>query len=165
MMTRRLDSLCNVLRVLLGILMGVLIIPVAMQVIARYTGIIPVYLWTEELATFIFVWIVMIGSMVAVWDGTHFDVRVIPDSSRPFLLFIQKAIVLVLVGGFGLLFAWYGIDYAKFGMQQHSVMMNANYLWTHITIPLAGLLWGVFALCRLADAFQEYRMTKQEAAQ
>lgn len=161
MIKRTLESLCTVLRVIIAILVGALIVPVAMQVIARYTGIIPVYLWTEELATFIFVWVVMIGSVLAVWDGTHFDVQVIPESSNPFILFIQKAIVLVLVGLFGILFAWYGIEYAKFGSIQHSVMMNANLLVTHITIPLAGLLWGVFSLFRLSEAFEQYRSTKR----
>ena len=163
MIKRTIESLCTVLRVLLAILVGALIIPVAMQVIARYTGIIPVYLWTEELATFIFVWVVMIGSVLAVWDGTHFDVQVLPDSSNPLILFLQKALVLLLVGLFGILFAWYGIDYAKFGFIQHSVMMNANLLLTHITIPLAGLLWGVFSLFRLTEAFEQYRSTKGAA--
>ena len=50
-----------VLRVLVGVLTMALALPVAAQVIARYTGIIPVYLWTEELATFIFVWIVTVS--------------------------------------------------------------------------------------------------------
>ncbi|WP_133011041.1 TRAP transporter small permease [Marinomonas flavescens] len=152
-----LESLCNVLRVILAILVGALIIPVAMQVIARYTGIIPVYLWTEELATFIFVWVVMIGSVVAVWDGIHFDVQVIPDSSNPLILFFQKAIVQILVGVFGMLFAWYGIGYAEFGFIQHSVMMNANLIVTFISVPLAGLLWAIFSLYRLYEAFETYR--------
>ena len=161
MVKRSLESLCNVLRVILAILVGTLIIPVAMQVIARYTGIIPVYLWTEELATFIFVWIVMIGSVLAVWDGTHFDVQVLPDSSNPLILLIQKSIVYILVGGFGILFAWYGIDYAKFGGIQHSVMMNANLMVTHITVPFAGLLWGVFSIFRFTEAVQQYKSNKR----
>lgn len=161
MIKRQLTSLCTVLKIILGILTGALIIPVAMQVLARYTGIIPVFLWTEELATFIFVWVVMIGSVLAVWENTHFDVQVITDSSTPLILFIQKCIVYVAVGGFGFLFAWYGIDYAKFGAIQHSVMMNANLLVTHITIPLAGLLWGVFSLLNIAEAFQQYKTSKR----
>ncbi|MGX9417409.1 TRAP transporter small permease [Vibrio sp. RC27] len=161
MIKRQLTSLCTVLKVILGVLTGALIIPVAMQVLARYTGIIPVYLWTEELATFIFVWVVMIGSVLAVWENTHFDVQVLPDSKNPLILLIQKSIVYVAVGGFGFLFSWYGIDYAKFGSIQHSVMMNANLLITHITIPLAGLLWGVFSLLNLAEAFQEYKTNKR----
>lgn len=161
MIKRILESLCTVLRVVLATLMGTLVIPVAMQVIARYTGIIPVYLWTEELATFIFIWIVMIGSVLAVWEGTHFDVQVLPDSSNPLILLIQKSIVFLLVGGFGMLFAWYGIDYAKFGGIQHSMMMNANLMITHITIPLAGLLWGIFSLYRFVEAFQQYKTSQR----
>ena len=160
MIKRGLELLCTVLKVTLTILVGALVIPVAMQVIARYTGIIPVYLWTEELATFIFVWVVMIGSVLAVWDNTHFDVQVLPDSSNPLILLIQRSIVYLLVGGFGAMFTWYGIDYAKFGGIQHSVMMNANLLITHITVPFAGLLWCVFSLFKFTEAFQIYKSSK-----
>ncbi|GAA0416435.1 TRAP transporter small permease [Cocleimonas flava] len=161
MIKRSLEAFCTGLRIILAVLVGSLVIPVAMQVIARYTGIIPVFLWTEELATFIFVWVVMIGSVLAVWEGTHFDVQVLPDSPNPLILLIQKSIVLLLVGGFGFLFAWYGIEYAKFGGIQHSVMMNANLMVTHITVPLAGLFWGIFSLFRFVEAFQQYKANKR----
>ena len=160
MIKRSLELLCTVLKVTLTILVGALVIPVAMQVIARYTGIIPVYLWTEELATFIFAWVVMIGSVLAVWDNTHFDVQVLPDSSNPLILLIQRSVVYLLVGGFGAMFTWYGIDYAKFGGIQHSVMMNANLLITHITVPFAGLLWCIFSLFKFSEAFQIYKSSK-----
>jgi len=137
-----------------------LAIPVAAQVIARYTGIIPVYLWTEELATFIFVWIVMIGSMIAVWEGTHFSVEVIREAKSPLLKLLQKTFVLVLLFLFGALFAWYGIEYTKFGSIQNSVMMGANMAVTHVSVPLAGTVWSLFSAYRLAEAFQEYRASR-----
>ncbi len=156
-MGRILEAFCQGLRVLLGTLMAILAIPVGMQVIARYTGIIPVYLWTEELATFIFVWVVMIGSMIAVWEGTHFDVQVIPNARRPLPVFLQTGVVLLLVSSFGLVFAWYGIEYAKFGALQKSVMMQASKLYTFISVPIAGAIWAVFAFYRLSEAFSIYR--------
>ncbi|WP_299600229.1 TRAP transporter small permease [uncultured Tateyamaria sp.] len=157
MVGRLLDRFCIGLRILLGVLMGVLAIPVAMQVISRYTGLIPTYLWTEELATFIFIWIVMIGSMVAVWDGTHFDVRVIPDAQRPVLRLIQNGIVHLAILIFGLMFAIYGIEYAEFGSNQRSVMMRANLLITHISLPVVGVIWSIFASYRLAQEFLAFR--------
>ncbi|UWQ22444.1 TRAP transporter small permease [Jannaschia sp. W003] len=152
-----LDRFCDGLRVLLAVLMGALAIPVAMQVISRYTGLIPTFLWTEELSTFIFVWIVMIGAMVAVWDGTHFDVRVLPDAERPLARLLQKAVVLLLIGVFSLYFFWYGLDYAAFGGNQRSVMMRANLMVTYVSVPIAGLVWTVFTAYRLAEAWAEYR--------
>lgn len=157
MIGRLLDRLSDGLRVLLGVLIAALAIPVGMQVLARYTGIIPVYLWTEELATFIFVWSVMIGAMIAVWDGTHFDVRVTPDAKRPLLVLIQDGFVLVMILGFALVFAWYGIEYAKFGYIQNSVMMRANMMITYISVPIAGVLWTVFAGYRLYEAILKYK--------
>lgn len=161
MLLRGLETLASLLRVLIGTLMITLAIPVGMQVIARYTGIIPVYLWTEELATFIFVWVVMLGSALTVWECARFDVQVIPDAKIPLLRFLQQGVVLVLIAVFALLFARYGIDYAKFGAIQNSVMMRANLVVTHITVPIAGVLWAVFSLYRLFEAFAAYRNAGQ----
>jgi TRAP-type C4-dicarboxylate transport system permease small subunit len=157
MVGRALEQLCNGLRVLLAVLIGLLAIPVGMQVLARYTGIIPVYLWTEELATFIFVWAVMIGAIVAVWDGTHFDVRVIPDAKRPLLVLLQDGFVLIMILGFALIFFWYGIEYAKFGFIQNSVMMRANMVITHISVPIAGGMWTLFTGYRLYEVLVKYK--------
>lgn len=161
MVGQLLDKFCVGLRVLLGILMATLAIPVGMQVISRYTGIIPTYLWTEELATFIFVWVVMIGSMVAVWDGTHFDVVITADAKAPLGRLIQLAIVQVFILIFALLFAWYGIEYAKIGAIQNSVMMRANLMWIYITVPLAGFIWAVFSGYRLYEAFTAFNQSRK----
>lgn len=156
MIGQLLDRFCAGLRFLLGLLMGILAIPVAMQVISRYTGIIPTFLWTEELATFIFIWIVMIGSVVAVWDSTHFDVRVIPDAERPALKLLQHGIVYLAILLFGLMFAVYGVEYAEFGAKQRSVMMRANLVITHISLSIVGTLWALLSAYRLVECFAEY---------
>ncbi|MDG2167327.1 MAG: TRAP transporter small permease subunit, partial [Opitutales bacterium] len=56
----------RILKALLTLLMGLIIVPVSLQILSRYTGIIPRYIWTEEVARFCFVWIIMIGAMIAV---------------------------------------------------------------------------------------------------
>ncbi|MDA8870016.1 TRAP transporter small permease subunit [Rhizobiaceae bacterium] len=162
MLGRVLLNFVQGLRVILAVLMATLAIPVGMQVISRYTGIIPTYLWTEELATFIFIWIVMIGSMVAVWEGTHFDVVVTPDAERPVTILLQKGIVQIFILLFALLFAWYGVEYARVGAIQSSVMMRANLLWIYVTVPLAGIVWTVFSLYRLNEIVAEFRHSREQ---
>jgi TRAP-type C4-dicarboxylate transport system permease small subunit len=161
MVGRFLETFSMGLRILLGGLMASLAIPVGMQVISRYTGLIPTYLWTEELATFIFVWIVMIGSMLAVWDGTHFDVVITQDAETPLAALIQKGVVHVTILIFALLFAWYGIEYARVGAIQSSVMMRANLLWIYVSVPLAGVVWAVFAGYRLYEAITVYTHSRK----
>lgn len=163
MVGRLFDGFCKSLRILLGVLMGALAIPVAMQVLSRYTGIIPSYLWTEELATFLFVWIVMIGSVVAVWDGTHFDVRITRDAVSPFMKLIQNGVVHMAIMLFGALFLIYGFEYAEFGGKQRSVMMRANLMITHISVPIAGGFWMVLSGYRLTQEIAEFRRVKGAA--
>ncbi len=156
MVKQVLEAFCQLLRIAVGVLIVVLIIPVAMQVLARYTGLIPVYLWTEELATFIFIWIVMLGSMIAVWEGTHFDVHVVPTAKTPLGKLLQQGFVLSMISIFAALFTYFGIGYAKFGSIQQSVMMQVNLLVTYITVPFAGAGWAAFALYRLKEAIDTY---------
>jgi len=61
---------------LLVFAVGVLIVPVSLQIFSRYTDLIPSYIWTEEMARFLFVWMMMIGTMVGVRDSAHFEVDV-----------------------------------------------------------------------------------------
>ena len=44
---------------LLVVSVGVLIIPVSLQIFSRYTELIPSYIWTEEMARFLFIWMVV----------------------------------------------------------------------------------------------------------
>ena len=157
MFGRLLEGFCKSLRILLGALMGALAVPVAMQVLSRYTGIIPSYLWTEELATFLFVWVVMIGSVVAVWDGTHFDVRITRDATSPLFKLIQNGVVHLAIMVFGALFLVYGLEYAEFGGKQRSVMMRANLIITHISVPVAGGLWMLLSGYRLSQEIAQFR--------
>src|SRR3972149_3912796 len=81
-MTRIIKAILNgyyrALQVGMTVLMGVMVIPVTLQIFSRYTGWIPRYIWTEEAARFCFMWMIMTGATIAVRDGTHFVVDVLP---------------------------------------------------------------------------------------
>src|SRR5207342_3463604 len=63
---------------LLVLSVAILVIPVTLQIISRYTALIPSYIWTEEMARFLFIWTIMIGAMVGVCESSHFEVDVWP---------------------------------------------------------------------------------------
>ena len=60
---------------------AILVIPVSLQIFSRYTELIPSYIWTEEMARFLFIWTIMIGAMIGVRESTHFEVDVWPQLS------------------------------------------------------------------------------------
>ena len=142
-MRKFLDSYYRLLNVLLGASVGILIVPVTIQMIARNTGLLPNWIWTEEMARFFFIWMVMLGAMVAVRDGSHFDVDVWPElkpRANAILRLVSSCFVLVLA----LVFAWWGWQFTSFGWNQTSEIADLPMWLIFIAWPLLGVTWLVF---------------------
>lgn len=158
-----LDGYYRFLQAVLTILMGVMIVPVTLQIFSRYTGFIPRYIWTEEAARFCFIWIIMIGAMIAVRDGTHFVVDVLPSPRTP----RSQALAGVLVDLFLLIvavaFVLYGYDYAVFGYSQTSELTGINLAWIYGTYLVAGLTWLAFLVERFLKAVPLVRGPRHDA--
>ncbi len=122
---------------------AVLIVPVTLQIISRYTDLIPSWIWTEELSRFLFIWMVMLGAMIGVREGTHFEVDVWPDlAPRPAALLRLVSNLFVLV--FALVFVWWGIEFVRFGWDQSSELAELPMVYIFAAWPVAGLSWVLF---------------------
>lgn len=147
----------RLLQVLLTALMGLIILPVTLQIVSRYTGLIPRYIWTEEAARFCFIWIILTGAMIAVREGTHFEVDVLPVPKSP----RGEALIHLGVCGFMLLFALvfvgYGYQYAAFGYSQTSELTGINMIFIHGAYLVAGLTWCAFLGERILAAIAVLR--------
>jgi TRAP-type C4-dicarboxylate transport system permease small subunit len=129
---------------------AILVIPVTLQVVSRYTELIPAYIWTEELARFMFIWMVMLGAMIGVREGTHFEVDVWPamgPRGNAWVRIVSQLLVLV----FALVFVWWGIEFTRFGWDQVSEIAELP-MWTiFIAWPVAGVAWVLFLGEHFAD--------------
>ena len=65
-MRKLIDGYCRLLTWLMVATVAILVVPVSLQIISRYTQLIPSYIWTEELSRFLFIWMVMLGAMVGI---------------------------------------------------------------------------------------------------
>ena len=128
-MRKLLDAYGRALNLGLVIAVAVLIVPVSLQIFSRFTALIPSYIWTEEMARFSFIWMVMIGAMVGVRDGAHFDVDLwpeLPPRANALLRIVANVFVLV----FALVFVWYGIAFVQFGWHQTSELADLRTIAT-----------------------------------
>jgi len=147
-MRKLLDSYARLLNVLLGASVAILVIPVTLQMIARQTGLIPNWIWTEEMARFFFIWMVMLGAMIGVREGTHFDVDVWPEmKARTNAVLRVASMALVLV--FALIFIWYGYRFLMFGWNQTSEIADLPMGFIFAAWPLTGITWLLFGFQRL----------------
>ncbi len=147
-MKKLLDGTHRLLTRLMAATVAILIVPVTLQVISRYTALIPAWIWTEELSRFLFIWMIMLGAMIGVREGTHFVVDVWPDlAPRPAALLQIVSNLFVLV--FALVFVWWGIQFVRFGWDQTSELAELPMAFIFIAWPVAGLTWVLF----LGEAF------------
>jgi len=138
-----LDGCHRVLTWLLAAMVGILIIPVTLQIVSRYTQLIPSWIWTEELSRFLFVWMIMLGAMIGVREHTHFEVDVWPELGPR-----QDALLRIVSGlgvlVFALVFVWWGIQFVRFGWDQTSELADLPMPFIFVAWPIAGFFWLVF---------------------
>lgn len=156
--------LYRVLQGLLTALIAVMIVPVTLQIFSRFVDFVPRYIWTEEAARFCLVWLIMIGATIAVRDGAHFDVDVLPAPRTAKSKAVARIVVHVAVFLVALIFIAFGWRFAEFGWQQSSEMTGINMLWIHAAWPLAGICWFLFLLEAIGDDLKLYRNGDDGAA-
>jgi TRAP-type C4-dicarboxylate transport system permease small subunit len=149
-MRKFIDGYYRLLNVLLGASVGILIVPVTLQMISRFTALIPAWIWTEEMARFLFIWMVMLGAMIGVRDGSHFECDVWPEL-RPRANALLRIVSTVFVLVFALVFVWYGIKFVEFGWNQTSELADMPMTWIFIAWPLTGVTWLLFGSERILE--------------
>ena len=133
----------KLLEVVLVLSVGTLVIPVSLQIFSRYTALIPSYIWTEEMARFLFVWTIMIGAMIGVRESTHFEVDVWPRlGARAEAMVRLGARIGVLAAA--LVFVWAGIEFTKFAWNRTSELADLPLWLIHVAWPVTGFTWIVF---------------------
>jgi TRAP-type C4-dicarboxylate transport system permease small subunit len=114
-----------------------LLVPVSLQIFSRYTPLVPTYIWTEEMARFMFIWTIMIGAIIGVRESAHFDCDVWPEVSR------RVDACGRLLGRFGVL-VWGGIEFTRFAWNRTSELGDLPLWWIHVAWPAAGVSWVIF---------------------
>jgi len=129
---------------------AILVIPVSLQIFSRYTALIPSYIWTEEMARFLFIWTIMMGAMIGVRESTHFEVDVWPRMSPRGEAFAR------LLGRLGVLaaaiiFVTAGIQFTRFAWNRTSELADLPLWLIHVAWPVTGFTWAVFLGEQIVD--------------
>ena len=160
MMQRIIEAYFKLLQLLLTGMIILLIIPVLLQVFSRFVGFIPRYIWTEEIARFAFIWVIMLGATVAVRERTHFSIDLLPPLHPRIERWIT-VILFVCMLIMALVFFFAGLQFARYGATQLSEISELPMLAIYIAWPIAGFSWFVF----LAEQVHEHYRHAEKAEQ
>jgi len=133
----------QILTALLAFSVAIIVVPVTLQMVSRYTALIPPYIWTEEMARFLFIWMILIGAMIGVRESSHFEVDVWPTLPRRGEAAVRIAARLGILA-LALVFVIGGIEFTRFAWHRTSELAELPLWMIHIAWPVAGFTWIVF---------------------
>lgn len=150
------DVYSRFLDVLLVFSVALILLPVTLQIFSRFTALLPRYIWTEELSRFLLIWMIMVGAMVAVREGTHFTVDLFPSlkgRTRAALDIVSGLFVLV----FAMVFLVYGWEFTELAWYRISELAELPLPLIHIAWPICGATWLLFQGERMWDDIRVLR--------
>jgi tripartite ATP-independent transporter DctM subunit len=156
-MSPRRRSLAGSLESFLGMLVE---IPVALLVVAEivilFAGVVARYglhrplIWSDELASILFLWLAMLGAAVAFRRSEHMRMTAIVASSKPAMRAYLDVVATCAALAFLLLIAWPAYEYAYEESFITTPALQIPNVWRAAALPVGIGLMALFALLRLA---------------
>lgn len=148
---KKIDS---VLMNFLVILMIIMVIDVSLQVITRYILKNPPS-FTEELATFLMIWIGLLGGAYALRQKAHLGIDILTMKLKPEMrlkweIFIYSMVILFSV----LVMLWGGIKlvYINLKVGQVSAALQVPMGIIYLAIPITGILLCLYSVFFMTQA-------------
>ena len=117
-------------------------------VTARYLFHAPL-VWSDELASILFLWLSMLGAVVALRRGEHMRMTALVNSVRPQTRALLDALAIAASLAFLVLILWPSIDYAHEESFIVTPALEVSNAWRAAAIPCGIGLMLVMALLRL----------------
>lgn len=160
--SRMLDLLEKICRAAIAFMFCVMTVVMIYQVIMRYV-FNSANAWSEEIARYLFIYIVLLASFLAVRRYSHLQVDVFINMLRPRL----KCLATIVCTLAGMVFLAV-LTYAGFSLCQsitHSVSpaLKLSMVYFYAAIPLGGILMFLASIEVVFHQASEYRrLTKEE---
>jgi len=144
------------------VLFSVLVAVVFYQVVARYIFNDPPP-WTEELARYCQVWIILLTSSVCIRKGSHLAVDYFSHRLSPGLKRIIRVLSSVLIALYTLVVTIFGWKLVVVGQYQVSPALQIKMSYIYLIFPLSGILMLSEALIKTRSFLREKSRNPRES--
>jgi len=142
----------RIVRVTLAIMLSVMIVVVLFGVVNRFLLKLPIS-WTEEVSRFLMIWICMLGSTIAVKNGTHvavlYFISKFREKGRQKIAFINHLLIIAFL----IIPSLYGIKLCISQAGQLSPALRISMFYPFLSVPLGCIIMILHELALLKQAF------------
>jgi TRAP-type C4-dicarboxylate transport system permease small subunit len=142
--------------------MAVLVVDVTWQVMTRFILKDP-SCWTEELATYLMIWVGLLGSAVALNRGAHLGIDYFVGKLDAQKRLLAEVIVFVCVSGFSIaVLIWGGIQLVSetFQLGQTAPATGIKLGYVYLAVPIAGFFIALYSIEFLVETVVKLKKLK-----
>jgi len=143
------SSLAMLVEIPAALLVVAEIVTLFAGVVARY-GLHNPLIWSDELASILFLWLAMLGSAAAFRRSEHMRMTAVVASVRPAMRAYLDLVATCAALAFLLLIAWPSYEYAYEESFITTPALQIANIWRAAALPVGIGLMALFALLRLA---------------
>src|SRR3954452_386074 len=131
---------------------------VAAEIVILFAGVVARYglhrplIWSDELASILFLWLAMLGAAVAFRRGEHMRMTAMVARASPGLRAYLDLVATVAALAFLVMIAWPSWEYAYEESYITTPALQIPNIWRAAALPVGIALMALFALIRLARA-------------
>jgi tripartite ATP-independent transporter DctM subunit len=119
-------------------------------IVARYVFHAPL-VWSDELASILFLWLAMLGAVVALRRGEHMRMTALVNRASPGARAFLETVAVAGALAFLLMIAMPGYEYAVEEQFVTTPALEISNIWRAAALPVGTFLMILISLLRLAD--------------
>jgi len=142
------------LEALVVLVMAVLVLDVSWQVFTRFILKDP-STWTDELATFLLIWVALLGAAVALKRGAHLGMDYFVEHLTPPRRLYVEVFASLCTGAFSLSVMTVGgavLVARKLQLQETSPALGLDLGYVYLALPISGFFLTIYSIEHLAGS-------------
>ena len=159
-------TLDRCLEALVALVMAVLVLDVSWQVFTRFVLKDP-STWTDELATFLLIWVSLLGAAVALKRGAHLGMDYFVERMSPGRRLYVAVFVYLCTSLFSLCVMTVGgatLVARKLQLQETSPALGLDLGYVYLALPISGFFLTIYSIELLVDSIRALSRNTATAA-
>ncbi len=150
------SGVIKICHILLAFFMTVLVAITFWQVLCRFVLKIPVS-WTEEVVRMSFIWLIFIGSIVAIRDGAHLSLDILTSKFKGRAKHISNILIYLCMLAVCVVMFFGGLEYVIRSIGKTAVTMRIPANCSYVSVPVSTFFMSLFLLEKLIPEFKSLK--------
>lgn len=142
-------------RILIGFLLLIIVAITIVQVFYRFAFNSPLT-WSDELARFLFIWMVFIGAAIVSYDDKHLGVEILQEKMSHKTKFITSLIMRVVILFALIVTAFSSVELVQIAHSQSSGALEIPYSYWRVSATVGSVLMVIATISRSIIDIKDY---------